>query len=277
MRRVAEADVAQLIEFLTQHQVHMMFALSNLLKHGLDGDHPRGTTFWMNEAQTDVIGITNEGMVMPYCPSVAGMAPELLAGRSIAGLLGKTDFVERIRQSLKLGAGSVDEEEPHFTLTLTDLVMPKVDGLRTAPLSEAPRDLIVGWRKSYMTEVLPVPGEDIAQKAERDVSVYLEANSHRVLFADGAPVAMTGFNATAPRIAQIGGVYTPPENRRKGLGRAAVALHLNEARANGVESATLFAASVPAARCYRSIGFKEIGRFSIVLFETPQKIPAEQL
>jgi predicted GNAT family acetyltransferase len=84
---------------------------------------------------------------------------------------------------------------------------------------------------------------------------------------------MAGFNARLPGIVQVGAVWTPPEHRRKGFARAAVALHLAEARAEGVSRAILFTSNPFAARAYRALGFSEIGRFTILLFGTPWEVP----
>jgi hypothetical protein len=62
-----------------------MFPLSNLARHGMDGDHARSMSFWVDEDAagiTDVIARTREGMVMPSCDGARGrMRPRLLAGR----------------------------------------------------------------------------------------------------------------------------------------------------------------------------------------------------
>jgi predicted GNAT family acetyltransferase len=73
---------------------------------------------------------------------------------------------------------------------------------------------------------------------------------------------------------QVGGIYTPPALRGRGLARAAVALHLAEARNTGVSRAVLFAASPAAARAYTAIGFQPNGSFALVLFAAPVTIAA---
>jgi predicted GNAT family acetyltransferase len=60
--------------------------------------------------------------------------------------------------------------------------------------------------------------------------------------------------------------------RNRGYARQAVALHLAEARASGVRRAVLFAASEPAERAYRALGFQPAGRMSIVLLLEPEVV-----
>ena len=104
------------------------------------------------------------------------------------------------------------------------------------------------------------------------VDRWIEADSHRVLVADGKVIAMTGFNARLPGIVQIGGVYVPPDLRGRGLAGRAVALHLEESRNRGTTKATLFAASEAAARAYIRLGFVRIGSFGLALLPSEMEI-----
>ena len=83
---------------------------------------------------------------------------------------------------------------------------------------------------------------------------------------------MTGLNAELPEAVQVGGVYTPPGMRGRGYARAAVALHLDQARRTGIPRAVLFAASDAAARAYTAIGFRPAGRMAMILFAPGTRI-----
>jgi ribosomal protein S18 acetylase RimI-like enzyme len=71
----------------------------------------------------------------------------------------------------------------------------------------------------------------------------------------------------------FGAVYTPPALRGKGHARRAVALHLAQARANGVRRATLFASAQNAIAAYTPVGFKKIGEWVLAIFKTTQVVP----
>lgn len=277
MIRATEADRSAIEAFLKTHIATSMFPLSNLRRHGMAGGHPRAMNFWVRwqgGAITDLLPITEEGMVFPQCPTAPwGDAKAVLAGQLVKGLLGDGGQVAALRKVLGLtDAGGIDGVEPLYQMSLADLTFPDCDGFTLRPLSDAPRPLINGWRAAYLQEVLPMPGQDPVIQAVRDVNGYLEADSHRVLYEGETPVAMTGFNAMLPEAVQIGGVYTPPAARSKGLARRAVALHLDEARQNGVETAILFAASPQACKAYEAIGFQRTGDFTILVWEHPQVI-----
>ena len=272
MHRATEADRADVVTFLESHAPHMMFAWSNLRRYGMDGEHPRGMQFWFSDGFADLIGISNEGMLMPFCPNTADDIAPLFAGRKILGLLGDTSIVERVRSALGLGRAELDTDEPLYDLDLCNLKLPDTTGLELRPLEAAPRELLETWRAAYSVESLAIPGEDAKAKAAKDIDIYLANDSHRVLLRDGNPISMTGFNATAPGVVQIGGVYTPPDLRSRGYARAAVAMHLDEVRNNGIDRVFLFAANEPAEKAYRAIGFRQIGQYSVVVNENAQHV-----
>lgn len=275
---VAVAEDRPAIEaFLTRYITTSMFPLSNLRRYGMAGGHPRAMRFWLRwqaGALVDVLGVSEEGMVFPQCPtSPWGDVKVVLYRHSVKGVLGDAAQVAALRTVLGLsGDPGLDKAEPLYALSLDDLVMPDLAGFRLVPLKDAPRALVVGWRRAYLKEVLPMPGEDSAMTAVKDIVGYLEADTHRVLYDGDTPVAMTGFNAVLPEAVQIGGVYTPPALRARGYARRAVALHLAQAQAAGTKTASLFAASPQACKAYEAIGFRRTGDFRILIYQEPQVI-----
>ncbi|MEJ6404174.1 GNAT family N-acetyltransferase [Yoonia sp. 2307UL14-13] len=272
-----EGDIPAIEAFLRVHIATSMFPLVNLRDHGMAGGHARAVTCWVKWSSgqiTDVLALTDEGVVFPQCPTGPwGDVAVILTGRMVKGVLGAADQVTALRQTIGLTQkADLDTKEPLFALPLADLVMPDVSGFVLRPLSAVPRDFVERWRADYSIEALAVPGVDAAEQAAKDIVGYLEQDSHRLLLKEGEPVAMTGFNAMLPETVQIGGVYTPPAHRSQGFARRAVALHLAEARVKGVKEAILFAANAPAARAYEAIGFRRIGSFAIALNADPQVI-----
>jgi predicted GNAT family acetyltransferase len=83
----------------------------------------------------------------------------------------------------------------------------------------------------------------------------------------GQPVATSSFNTAIAEAVQIGGVWTPPELRRRGYGRAVVAASLGSARAGGATAAILFTGvdNLPAQRAYQALGFSRIGDYRLLL------------
>lgn len=95
----------------------------------------------------------------------------------------------------------------------------------------------------------------------------LERGDTWLLEDDGRPVAVTSFNAALAEVVQVGGVWTPPDRRGRGYGRAVVAASLLDARAEGVGRTVLFTgeANEPAIRAYLALGFQRVGDYRVVL------------
>jgi len=86
-----------------------------------------------------------------------------------------------------------------------------------------------------------------------------------VVLAEGRLVSLSAFNASLPDVVQLGGIFTPPDARSRGFGRAGVAGSLLAARERGVSRAVLFTENPAAIRCYESVGFRRVGDYGLVL------------
>ena len=64
-------------------------------------------------------------------------------------------------------------------------------------------------------------------------------------------------------------VWTPPELRSQGYGRAAVAASLLAVQEEGVHTAILFTGeeNIPAQKAYEALGFRHIGDYRITLLK----------
>ncbi|QQA42540.1 GNAT family N-acetyltransferase [Pelagovum pacificum] len=275
MRRVTTVDLPAVEAFLRTRLPLAMFQLSNLDRFGLDGDHAYAPRMWVAERDgqvSDVLTVATNGTVMPALTSGDWQAAaEVLDGMEITAVLGPAQEARPMMKAAGLDGGetAIDNDEPQFALDLAQLVIP--DGPGTLrPLAAADRDQMIRWRADYEIEALGSDAETAEVEGRASYEGYIAAGSHRVLMEGGTALATTGFNARLPDAVQIGGVYTPPELRRKGHARRAVALHLEEARDGGATEATLFAASENAARAYIALGFERIGDWTLCLYRTPQ-------
>lgn len=285
LRRARTDDAARIDAFLARHAETSMFPRANLARFGAEGagDHPNATRFWITE-DTDgiagVLGLTRSGTVLPQWP---GLTAGLVAGwraalspAAIDGIVGDPDQIAPLAEGLGLtrAATRLDEAHDLYTLALADLHLPQGNtALRAPSPDEAAR--LGRWRAAYLTEVLAVPEAEAARDGPAQVAGLMGDDRLRVLVnAQDTPLAMTAFNATVADHVQVGGVYTPPAARGRGLARRAVALHLAEAHGTGAMRAILFAANAAAARAYVAIGFVPGGSFGFRLFDGPQEIAA---
>ncbi len=272
MIQATQADRPEIEAFLRARVHQAMFPLSNLADHGMQGGHEYAVRFWIdrNAGQiTDVLTVTDGGMVMPLLPSGRfAQAAAHLERLQVKGMAGPADYVRGLEPyGLADLPRNFDKDEPQFLLDLSDLIVPDGPG-KLMPLAAAPEDVIKSWLWDYDRNTLNVPMDGLDAQVARTNARYRANESHEVLIDGDTPLAMTGFNARLPDIVQLGGVYTPPDLRGRGYARRAVALHLAQVAQQGVQQATLFSASEAAARAYQAVGFKRVGTWTLILFQT---------
>lgn len=277
LRDARPGDEAQIEAFLARHAETSMFLRSNLRAFGLEGsDDPRATRYWLQgDPVRAVFGRSHAGFLMAQAPEAGAddwaAFGTVLEGMSVAGITGAGDQVTTARAALGLNAHpySLDRPEPLYRLTLDRLAMPDRPGtLRRARADEG--DMLRDWVWDYDTGALGAPDTAATRaRVQSTVERILTGDDTRILEVDGQPVAKTAFNARLPDMVQIGGVYTPPELRSRGHARRAAALHLAEARAQGVATAILFASGPAACRAYEAIGFERIGTYTLAILNEP--------
>jgi len=275
MIRVDDADREALVDFMFAHAPILMFPLTNLTRYGMGGGHPRAINAWVakdGDKITDVLTISEEGIVFPCCPTEKwDEAVQVIKGRKIKGFLGEGQQVAALRHAVGLSRkAALDAIEPAYILDIASMEIPDTTGFSLQPLTAAPLELLIDWRTDYQIETLDAPAREAKDRATAEITAYITKDSHRVLFKDGVPVSMTGFNAELPEIVQVGGVFTPPALRSRGFARIALAMHLLEVSVDGVSQAVLSAANEAAARAYVALGFERSGSFAIAIYEDPQ-------
>ncbi len=285
LRILEPGDEALLERFLRPRIDSSLFLLNNSRLAGLTDLSRRfaGTYSAALEGEeiTGVIAHYWQGNLVLQAPSHLAALLEAIVrapARPIRGLLGLSDQVGRARELLGWAAPQVqfDEEEGLFALGLEQLIVPEElrSGRVRGRLVER-RDLekVIAWRVAYCLEALEAAETpELREQCRRDITSSFERGETWVLedmvLEDGGElVASTSFNAATCEAVQVGGVWTPPELRGRGYGRAVVAVSLLEARERSVERAILFTGddNVPAVKAYAALGFERIGDHRIVL------------
>ena len=191
----------------------------------------------------------------------------------MSGLLGPRAQVVAARAALALAAAPalLDSREDLFALALADLVVPAAlaEGrLACRRGTPADRGELCRWYSEYRVEAHhEVDSPALREATARDVDRQIALGHQWVLEEAGRLVATSAFNATLPDRVQVGGVYTPPAGRGRGLARAVVAGSLAAARDAGVPLAVLFTGedNRAARKAYQAIGFRRVGDYGIVI------------
>ncbi len=273
--RAGPEDADAIERFLSRYSETSMFLRSNLAECGIgnrEGAHATDYILWREDDDIRaVFGLTRSGYLLVQMPDrvpdLATLIP-FWAGRHVLGMSGASDQVGNVLPALGLLPDQDDlvEDEPLLVLDLHDLATGD-DTLRAVCSGDG--DILSNWFCSYGKETgLPFSKVDI----ERRVQSALVDGLVQILESEGQPIAMTSVNAAVENTIQIGGVFVPRSVRNRGYGRRVVAAQLAQARDNGVRCAILFAANKAAEAAYAAIGFRRIGTYRVVMFNTPRTI-----
>jgi ribosomal protein S18 acetylase RimI-like enzyme len=284
--RVLQApDLPVVDAFLRKHADSSMVLRSNLLTDGIEDNDGRyagvyaGAFGSEGNLQAVAAYYRRFGNVFPQAENdealdAAVSCAAQASGAEVRGVIGLRPLVRRAITRLELDGApcKYDANEGLYAVELTYLrkpallLDPEVE-LRAVQASDAA--FFVDWLYDYEVRLLGAPeGEVTRQRCEEDFERTLASGEPCLLTHAGIPRAKTAFNARLPDMVQVGGVYTPPEQRGCGYARAAVALSLLRARARGVKRAVLFTGddNQQAIAAYRALGFERIDDFAIVLF-----------
>lgn len=281
IRILRPADQTVLEDFLEPRLDSSLFLLGNSRRAGLEdrGGRFEGTYFGAFE-DARMVGVVahfwlrNLALQTPPEHLRDLLDAVVAAGvRPIEGLVGPAAQVARAVEILGLAAAALqfDEEEGLYALGLAALAVPPVleaGRVRGRRIARGDLDLVTAWRIAYCVELLNDDDTpELRGRCRADIESSLARGDTWVLEDAGRPVAASSFNAALAEVVQVGGVWTPPELRGRGYGRAVVAASLVDARADGVGRAVLFTgdANEPAIRAYRSLGFRRVGDYRLVL------------
>jgi uncharacterized protein len=282
VRILREGDESLLLSFLEKHLESSVFLVSNAERGGLvDRGEALQATYAANLVDGAITAVAAHGWNGNLLvQGDRGLEPAAhlattTTGRDIRGIVGPLGLVQRARAALGLEAKPVARELEDRLFVL------ELDRLRVPALLEAPEfslrpptdaelvGTVAGWRAAYHEEVLGTERTpELSERALRETRAWRDAGNCWVLVRGGELVALTGINARARGIVQIGGVFTPPELRRRGYARAAVAASLIGERERGATRSTLFTGieNTGAIRAYTTLGYEETGEFGLLLF-----------
>lgn len=283
--RLNNSHKTELLAFLEPHAHSSMFLLSNIERVGLEytGEIYSGE-YWSSRDETGAIqGIIAHfwnGNVMVQAPDNAALQAmaehfRKAVERPIIGFMGDNLQVQALVEALKLQNAkyTTNRSEGLYLLHLDELGIPdqvSAPAFQVKPAKDIVTELLFDWLKAYELEAFG-RSESEAHDAHITARVDLVKSGDVtwVLERDGVPVALSGFNATLPKIVQVGPVWTPPEHRNNGYARILVAKTLEATRQTGTEHSVLFTDNPAAAKAYQAIGYKRMGDFRLAFLEEP--------
>lgn len=277
-------DEARLERFLSSLVDSSMFLIGNMRMAGLvdRGGRYEGTyvaAFDDGEILGVVAHYWNGNLILqaPVHLQTLWRAAAKASGRSIMGALGPSNQVQVVKDVLRVEDSNVqmDETEGLYSLPLEELIVPapvlqgESQGRR---IQARDLELMTEWQVAYSLEALGAEeSPELREGCRTAMERSIQDGSTWLLEVGGRPVACSSFNTAMKEAVQVGGVWTPPELRRRGYGRSVVAVSLMDARAEGVEKAILFTGedNIPAQKAYLALGFRHIGDYRILLLKSP--------
>jgi predicted GNAT family acetyltransferase len=264
VRVLVPGDEPALAPFFAAHPDTTLFFQNNTRRGGLvDGGAIYQATYaavFEGDAIVALVAHCWNGNVLLEAPRelAAIVATAVRASdRVVSGIVGRRTQVVAARSALGLdgAAAYLDSTEDLFALDLAKLHVPEplaqgAVAWRLPRAAEVP--MLVAWRRDYRTQHLHEPDDAaLAAKCREEIERHHAQRHHFVLERDGEVVAYAAYNAETPTCVQIGGVWTPPALRGRGVPRSVLF----------TETDNHFAKSA-----YRALGYERIGDYGLVLF-----------
>lgn len=284
-RILQPGDEELLDSFLREHAASSMFLRSNCRLSGLvPGPEPFQGTYAAAVEDDAIVGVAAHfwnGMIIVQAPAALESVVRHVAtetGAPVRGFGGPWSQVRACRSIL----GFDDDrtglcgQEDLFHVDLDEVSVPPAlasGAVTCRPVADDELELVADWHVDYCLEALGRARDPkLEEHCLSEMHRLQREGNHWVAEHDGDPVSYACLNAQLPDCVQIGGVWTPPAHRSRGYARAAVAGCLLAVRERGVRSSILFTPTdnIPAQRAYLSIGYRIVGDYGLMMFETPR-------
>jgi len=269
-RTAARADLDSVLSFLLRDE-SLCVPFTARLRNGTGGQ----TVYVARDAQGCITGsllLTSSGLLLPLLAEEAAAGPEL--GTMLRGMHQSVHSIMGTGRS----AGAVEAAMPtaptarieYFLMSVSrgDLrpALPSQDGglvVRMADESDA--DALFPLQRAYeLEEVVVDPRHFSDAQCLKLLRKTLREELVFVALMDGVPLAKAATNARGFVVDQIGGVFTVPDVRGKGLGRLVVSELLKRVLREK-EGACLFVKkrNRPAISLYERLGFTPVTDYVI--------------
>lgn len=266
VRRLNERDRLRLAALLDGERGYSLFLAANLGQFGLRNDCVRYWASWRGGQMRAVLMMVRARAAL-YAPPGAdvGALATVAAEQGVDFTMGRADLVEAMIAANPQLAIARREDHVFAELTLAN---------RRAAQPE-PRGTVA--RRARVTDIEALTQlytgaagfEGLTREQIRNV-MHGRVRTLRTYVADvdGRLVAAASTNAETHAAAMVGGVWTDPAWRGRGYSTAVTAA-ISENLLAGQRVPYLFylTDNAPAARVYARVGYRPIGRWTVVYFD----------
>jgi uncharacterized protein len=263
-------------EFLERHFDSALLLLGNLAEHGPRvGEHINSGNFQAvieNDAVVAAFCLTRRGNLLVQTGGREDFSQEILAACDaerlpIRGILGEFRGAHALWQLLcqrpEFRPGVTSKEVLYAVELVGVAERASAHPVRLAELDDFERwDALM---QAFRTE-LGVPQQLTLEQRKAGFAEACARGHFWVGFAAGQIVAVATLFGVVGGSGQVGGIFTAPEYRRRGLSRGILNEVMRDCRARlGLERLVLFTAesNTPARALYESLGFRQVGEFGL--------------
>lgn len=267
----------EMLSYLKKHEERSLFLLGNCEAHGFKlNEAPHSGNYKLIRDATGVVGVfclTKRGNLIIQSDVHEAIYDQLLDACkkepiALSGLIGDWAFTSGFWNYLKdkkaIQKESYSSKEILYSIDLQIEMSQPVEEARLLTQNDYPQ-----WkalRLAYIKE-LGYPGDlpEVEMQAQ-----YARKTVQKIswgIFCDGQLVSVADFNAKAGDLAQVGGVYTVPAYRGKGMAKALFQKLLYDAKEkHHLKKLIIFTGekNTAARHLYESLPAKNIGHYGIL-------------
>ncbi len=277
-------DETALETFLLPRLESSMFLIGNMRSVGfVDHGQPYQGTYAAMFEGSKITGVVahywNQNLIFqaPAHSDTLWQTAVEVSKRPVKGLIGPNDQVNIAKKALDVDDSNIqlDQTEKLYSLKLDELLVPddlSAGKIRGRRIESHDLELVTQWRIAYSLEALgEQDSPQLREQCRNSIQRSQKEGRTWILEDQGKLVASSSFNTAIKEAVQVGGVWTPPELRRRGYGRAVIAVSLLDARAEGAVKAILFTgeANIAAQKAYIALGFQHIGNYRMLFLRSP--------
>jgi predicted GNAT family acetyltransferase len=278
LEQVSERNIAEVRGFLARHEESAQFLINNLREHGATlSEHKNSGNFKALRVGGEIVGVFCLARRGNVYVQLSSPQPEIIldacANEAIGlkGFVGDWNSVEPVYRLFKernpTFVAGYESKEILYSKTLRKGDREIAHDARVRLLTPADFSRWIGLRRAFLLE-LGVPSDGSDEQMRSDFESAVASKCWWGLFQGNDLVAQTALNSKGDTVGQVGGVFTQPALRKRGLARAVMFHMLKDCRDfHGHTKSILFTGETdfPAQKLYESMGYARIGFFALVL------------
>ena len=280
---VIDNSLQSCINFLEKRKETCLFLLGNLSEHGFNlNTHPNSGNYRLLKRNNEIVGVfsmTRRGNLLIQTDNMDNYSHEIYEVISIdkiqiKGIIGPWKdcilfkiYYETVDDNFK---ANLISKEWLYSLPLNTLENKNIvlkNNLSVQFLTQKNFEQWDELNHEYLKETDLLDEEITSEERKRSFKEQVKRKNWWGVFLDKELVSIGAYNIKYKNIGQIGGVFTPPEKRRKGYSKLCMKQLIIDSRAvHQLNTLILFTNenNIAAQSLYKSLGFKQIGYFGLI-------------